>query len=63
MDDGLRDLRPYSADDAIGAHEPRGRNGFQQMLRHQSIHGRNTGDVDNGDVRTGLDDGFQQGSA
>ena len=36
MDDRLRDLRPDAADDAVGAHQPRRRDGLQQMLRHRA---------------------------
>ena len=50
VNDGLGDLGPDSADQAIRAHQPGGGHGFQQMLRNQGIHHGNAGDVDNGVV-------------
>src|SRR4051812_30023261 len=44
VDDGLRDLRPDAANDAVGAHEAGGSDGLEKMLRHQRVHGRNAGD-------------------
>ncbi len=38
----------------------RGGHGLQQVLGHQGIHHRDAGDVDNGVIRPGLDDRFQQ---
>ncbi len=60
MDDGLRDLGPDTADDAIGAHEPRRRHGLEQMLRHQRVDGRHAGDVDDRDLRARGDDRLQE---
>src|SRR5678815_3118173 len=34
MNNGLGDLRAYSADDAVRTHQPYRSNGLQQMLRH-----------------------------
>jgi len=42
----LRDLGSNAADDAIGAHQPRRRNGLEQMLRDDRVNGRNDGDVE-----------------
>ena len=60
MHHGLRDLRPDAADDAVGAHQPRGGDGLQQMLGGQRIDRGHAGDVDDGDFRFGIDDGLQQ---
>ena len=60
VDDGLRDLRPDAADDAVGAHQPGGRDRLDQMLRHQRVDGRHAGDVDDGDLGAGVDDALQQ---
>ena len=56
MNDGLRDLRPDAADDAVGPHQPRRRNGLQQVLRRQRIDGRHAGDIDDGDFGAVIDD-------
>jgi hypothetical protein len=50
MDNGLRDLRPDSANDAIGPHEARRGHGLQQMLGDQRIHGGNARDVDHRNI-------------
>ncbi len=60
MHDRLRNLRPYSADDALGAHQPRCRDGLQQMLRHKRVHRGNTRDVDNCELGIGRDNRLQQ---
>src|SRR5690606_33661314 len=60
LDDGLGDLRPDAANDTVGAHQSGGGNRFQQMLRHQGVHHGNAADIDDRDVRAGLDDFFQQ---
>ena len=60
MDDGLRDLRPNAADDAVGPHQAGGRHGLDQVLRHQCVDGRHTGDVDDGDLGARGDDLFEQ---
>ena len=60
MNDGLRDLRTDAADQAIGAHQTRRGHGLQQVLRHQRIHHRDAGDIDDGEIRARLDDRFQQ---
>ena len=60
MHDRLRDLRPDAADDAIRAHQPRRRDGLQQMLRDERIDGRHAGDVDDRDFRARLDDPLEQ---
>ena len=54
------DLRADAADDALGAHEPRGGDGLEQVLRHQRIHRGHAGDVDDGDLGAGLHDPLQQ---
>src|SRR5215472_10282783 len=46
MDDGLRNLRSNSADDAIRTHHPNGGYGLEQMLGSLSIYGGHSGDVD-----------------
>uniref|UniRef100_A0A1I7YBM1 PE-PGRS family protein n=1 Tax=Steinernema glaseri TaxID=37863 RepID=A0A1I7YBM1_9BILA len=58
--DGLGDLRAYTADDAVGAHQADGGHGLEQVLGHQGIDGGHTGDVDDGDFRAGVDDALQQ---
>ena len=60
MDDRLRNLRPDSADHAIGAHQARRRHGFQKVLGHQRIYNRHAGDIDNGEIGAGLHDRFEQ---
>ena len=60
MHDGLGDLRPDAAEDAVGAHQPRRGNRLDQMLRDQRIDRRHAGDVDDGDLGTGSDDALQQ---
>jgi len=60
MDDGLGDLRPDSADDAFGAHEADRRHGLHEVLRNQRVHRRHPGDVEDCDVRSGVDDSLQQ---
>ena len=52
--------RADPADDAVGAHQPRRRNGLDQVLRHQRIDGRHAGDVDDRDLGAGLDDLLEQ---
>ena len=60
MDHRLRDLRADARDNAIRAHQPRGGHGLEQVLGNQGVHGRHAGDVDDGDLRTGLDDALEQ---
>src|SRR5262249_11461244 len=60
MHDGGSDLRPYAADDAIGAHETGGRDGLQQMLCNERVDGGDARDIDNGYGRAGCDDFLQQ---
>src|SRR5579872_6207170 len=60
MHQGLSDLRPDAADDAIGAHQARRRYGLQKVLRRQSIAGRHACDVDNGARRALVDDGLKK---
>src|SRR5262249_60584283 len=60
MHDGLRDLWPDAADDAVGAHESSSRYGLDQMLSHQGIDGWHAGDVDDGDLGSRLDDVIEQ---
>jgi hypothetical protein len=60
MDDGLGDLRPDAADDAFRPHEPRRGHRLEQMLRYERVDGRHTGDVEDGDGRSGLHDALQQ---
>ncbi|MNT40005.1 hypothetical protein D3C72_1762950 [compost metagenome] len=60
MHDGLGDLRANAADDAVGPHQADGGDGLEQVLGHQGIDGRYTGDVDDGDLRAGVDDPLQQ---
>ena len=60
MNDGLGNLRTNAANDAVGSHETRRRDRLQQVLRYQRIDERNTGDIDDGDVRTGIDNLLQE---
>src|SRR5271155_322336 len=60
MDDGLRDLRPNAADDAIGPHQARGRDGLDQVLRHQCVDRWHPGNVDDRDLGARGDDLFEQ---
>ena len=46
--------------EAIGTHESRRRNRFQQMLRHQGIHHGNAGNIDNGEVERVFNDCIEQ---
>ena len=50
VNDRLGDLRTDPADDAVGAHEPRGGHCFQKMLSDQGVHRGYTGDIDNRDL-------------
>ena len=50
--DRLRDLRTDAADDAVGAHQPRGGDRLEQVLRDERVHRRHAGDVDDGDPAT-----------
>ena len=59
--DGLRDLRAHAGDDAFRAHEPQRGHRLQQVLRDQRVDRRHAGDVEDGDLRAGLDDLLQQG--
>ena len=52
--------RADAAQDAVGAHQPRGRNRLDQVLGHQRIDGRHPGDVDNRDLGARSHDLFQQ---
>ncbi len=56
MNDGLRNLRAHAADDAVRAHQPRCGDRFQQMLRHQRIHGGHARNIDDRDARVRLHD-------
>ncbi len=58
--DGLRDLRPDAAHDAVGTHEPDGGHRLEQVLRDQRVHRGHAGDVDDGDVGSGVHDALQQ---
>ena len=60
VDDRLGDLRADAADDAVGAHQPRGGDGLEQVLRGERVDRRHAGDVDDGDRRAGVDDPLQQ---
>ena len=60
VNDGLGNLRANAADDAIGAHQARGGDRLEQVLRHERIHRRHAGDVDDGDPRPGIDNALQQ---
>ena len=51
VDDRLRDLRADAADDAVGPHQPGGRDRLQQVLGDQRVHRRHAGDVDDRDAR------------
>jgi hypothetical protein len=53
-------LRPNAADDAVGPHEADGRYRLEQVLRHQRIHGRNSGDVDDREGGLRLDNPLQE---
>src|SRR5580704_286915 len=60
MDDRLRDLRPDAVDDAIGAHQAGGGNGFDQVLRHQRVDCGHPCDVDDGDLCARIHDLLEQ---
>src|SRR5580692_725186 len=60
MYDGLGDLRPNAADDALRAHQTKRGHRLQQMLSHQRIHRRYAGNVDDGHLGAGVDDLLQQ---
>ena len=60
VDDGLRDLRPHTADDAFRAHQPSRGDGLQQVLRNQRVHGRHARDVDDGELRIRCHNCLQQ---
>src|SRR5215471_9605335 len=60
MNDRLRDLRADAADYAIGPHQPGRGHGLEQVLRHQRVHRRHSGDVNDGYACAGLDDLLQQ---
>jgi hypothetical protein len=48
-----------SADDAVGAHQARGRDGLHEVLRDERVDGRHAGDVDDGDRGARVDDLLQ----
>ncbi len=50
MDDRLRNLWSYAADDALRTHQSRRGYRLQQMLRDQGVHRRHTSDVDDREV-------------
>ncbi len=60
VNDRLRDLRTHAADDAIRAHQSGGSDRLKQVLGDDRVHGRDTGNVDDGHARVGFDDRFQQ---
>ena len=49
MDDCLRYLRADTADDAVGSHQARRLDGFDQVLRNQGVDRGNSGDINDGD--------------
>jgi len=57
--DGLGDLRADAADDAVGAHQADRRDSLEQVLRDQSVDGGHTGDVNDRELGTRLDDASQ----
>ena len=56
VNDGQRNLRTNTADEALGAHQAYRRHCLELMLSDHRIDGRHTGDIDEGDLGTGLDD-------
>ena len=60
MDDGLRNLRPDSAQNALRAHQSSRGNRFQQVLRDQRIYSRHAGNIDNCKPRVGVHDRLQK---
>ncbi len=54
------DLRADAADEAFGAHQPGGGDGFQQILGGESVDRRHAGNVDDGDLGLFVDDALQQ---
>ena len=59
-DDGLGDLRADAGDDALGAHQPGGHHGLQDVLGDLGVHRRDAGDVDDRVRRAGVDQRLQQ---
>ena len=49
MNDRLGDLRTNAADNAVRPHETRRRDGLHEMLCHQRVDRRHSGDVDDRD--------------
>src|SRR5579883_2817798 len=60
MDEGLGDLRADAADDAVRAHEARGRDRLEQMLRHHRVDRGHARDVDDRDLGARADDPLQE---
>ena len=60
MDDSLCNLWTYPADNAISAHEACSRDRFEKVLRHQSVDGRNSRDINDRDHRARLHDALQK---
>src|SRR5262245_54173181 len=60
VNDGLGDLRTNSADNTVGAHQPRGGNCLEKMLRNLRVHGRHAGNVEDRDAGFGSDDALEQ---
>src|SRR6185312_6841424 len=60
VDDGLRNLRPDAADDAVRTHQTRRGYRLQKVLRDEGVHGRDARDVDDRDGSARLDDFLQK---
>jgi hypothetical protein len=60
MDNSLGDLRTHPAHNAVGAHEPGGCDGLEQMLGDERVDGGHAGDVNDGDRRARLHDPLQE---
>src|SRR5262249_30402367 len=60
MYDGLRDLRPDATDNAIGTHQSGSRYGLDQVLGHHCVDRWHPGDIDDGDLSSGLHDVVEQ---
>jgi hypothetical protein len=56
VNDGGGDLRTNATDDEIGAHEPAGSDGLEQLVRQESVDGGDAGDIDDRNGGSGFDD-------
>ena len=57
---GLGDLRADAGDDALGAHQPGGHHGLEEVLGDLGVDRRHAGDVDDRVRGAGVDQGLQQ---